>query len=167
MYYFYFDASALVKWCTEEVGSDKIEHLFANVPMERLMCLSVGAAEVFSICVRKKNDGRIKLIDFNHAVALLKRVIIDSTSDFETLPARDSVIWRALSLMDIHAINSVDAIVLRSALDTATELRRVGKELVLVASDQKLLRAARNEGLLGFDPQTESQKVLEPWVAAP
>ena len=167
MYHFYFDASALVKWFTEEEGSDNVDFLFENVPMERLMCLAVGAAEVFSICVRKKNDGRIKLIDFNHAVALLKRVIIDSTSDFETIPAPDSMIWRALNLMDSHAINSVDAIVLRSALDTAAELRRIGKELVLVASDQKLLRAARDEGLLSFDPQIDSRNVLEPWVATP
>lgn len=167
MYHFYFDASALVKWCTEEEGSDNVDFLFENVPMERLMCLSIGAAEVFSICVRKKNDERIKRTDFNHAIALLKRVVIDSTSNFKTVPALDSVIWSSLILMDVHAINSVDAIVLRSALDTAAELRRAGKELVFVASDQKLLRAARDEGLLGFDPQIDSRNVLQPWVATP
>ena len=58
VYYFYFDASALVKRYTEEIGSDKIDVLFTNVPLERLLCLTVGAIEVFWICVRKRNDGR-------------------------------------------------------------------------------------------------------------
>ena len=54
MYYFYFDASALVKRYTEELGSDKVDYFFRNVPLNQLKCLTLGAAEVFWICVRKK-----------------------------------------------------------------------------------------------------------------
>ena len=59
MYYFYLDASALVKRYTRESGSDKMLFLFRNVPLARLSCLTIGAMEVFWICVRKRNDGRI------------------------------------------------------------------------------------------------------------
>ena len=33
VYYFYFDASALVKRYTEEIGSNKVDFIFANVPL--------------------------------------------------------------------------------------------------------------------------------------
>ncbi len=64
MYYFYFDASALVKRYTQEVGSDKINFLFTHVPLNRLICLILGVVEMFWVCVRKKNDGRIRDLDF-------------------------------------------------------------------------------------------------------
>ena len=71
MYYFYFDASALVKRYTDEVGSDKIDFFFDNVPLERLLCLTLGAIEVFWICVRKRNDNRITSHQFERATTHL------------------------------------------------------------------------------------------------
>ena len=59
MYHFYFDASALVKRYIRETGSNKINFLFDNLPLNQLKCLTIGAAEVFWSCVRKQNDGRV------------------------------------------------------------------------------------------------------------
>ena len=165
MYYFYFDASGLVKRYTLEVGSDKVDFLFQNVPLNRLMCLAIGAAEVFSICVRKRNDGRITKHHFEQAAGYLDYEIINIESGFETVPAQNALIWESIGLMDTYSINSVDAILLRSALDIATNLRNEKNELVLVASDQRLLRAAQTEGLLCFNPETDSQQVLTNWIA--
>ncbi len=67
-------------------------------------------------------------------------------------------------LIENHSLNSVDAIVLRSALDISTELRNTGDRLVLVASDQRLLRAAQDEGLLVFNPEIDSQQTLTDWI---
>ena len=164
MYYFYFDASGLVKRYTEEVGSDKIDFIFQNVPLNRLMCLAIGVAEVFSICVRKRNDGRITRHQFEQAVGYLDSEVINIESDFETVPAQNVLIWESISLMNTHSINSVDAILLCSALDIATNLRDEENELVLIASDQRLLRAAQTEGLLCFNPETDSQQMLVNWV---
>lgn len=69
-----------------------------------------------------------------------------------------------MDLIETHSLNSVDAIVLRSALDIAMELRSTGDTLVLVASDQRLLRAARTEGLQIFNPEIDSQKTLVDWI---
>ena len=165
MYYFYFDASGLVKRYTEEVGSNKVDFLFQNVPLNRLMCLAIGAAEVFSICVRKRNDGRITRHQFEQAVGYLDYEVINIESDFETVPAQNILIWESIGLMDTHSINSIDAILLCSALNIAINLRNEKNELVLVASDQRLLRAAQSEGLLCFNPETDSQQVLADWVA--
>ena len=77
----------------------------------------------------------------------------------------NSLVWDSIRLIETHSLNSVDAIVLRSALDTGTELRSVGDGLVLVASDQRLLRAARAEGLQIFNPELDSQQILTDWIS--
>ena len=160
MHYFYFDASALAKRYTDEVGSDEIDFFFDNVPLERLSCLTIGTMEVFWICVRKQNDGRITRHQFERAVALLRREVIDSQSDFKKISVPDSLVWNSMRLIETHSLNSVDALVLRSALDIATELRSTNDTLVLVASDQRLLRAAHTEGLQVFNPEIDSQQIL-------
>ena len=167
MHYFYFDASALVKRYTEELGSDKVDHLFVNAPLNQLRCLTLGAAEVFWICVRKKNDGRITPHEFTHAVANLTREVTSDASDFYTAPVPDSLVWASLNLVETYSLNSVDAMVLCSALETAAELGSIGDTLVLVASDQRLLRAASNEGLLIFNPENEPIERLKTWLDIP
>ena len=164
MYHFYFDASALAKRYTRESGSDKMLFLFDNVPLERLSCLTLGAIEVFWICVRKRNDGRITNHQFERATTYLRREVINNQSDFKTISVPDSLVWDSMRLVEAHSLNSVDAMVLRSALDTAAELRSTDDRLVLVASDQRLLRAARTEGLQIFNPELDSQQRLTDWI---
>ncbi len=164
MYHFYFDASALVKRYTRESGSDKMLFLFRNVPLERLLCLTIGAIEVFWICIRKKNDGRITIGEFTQAIGHLEYEIINNLSSFRKISVPDSLVWDSIRLIETHSLNSVDAMVLRSALDIATELRSVGDRLVLVASDRRLLRAAYAEGLQIFNPELDSQQRLTDWI---
>jgi hypothetical protein len=59
-----------------------------------------------------------------------------------------------------HSVNATDAIVLHAALGLAQHQRSRGDDLVLVASDQRLLRAAQAEGLRTFDPETQDQATL-------
>ena len=165
MYLFYFDASALVKRYTREVGSDTINFLFANVPLSRMHCLTIGTLEVFWICVRKKNDGRITDHQFIRAVTHLKGEVVNSYTDFKTISVPDPLVLNSMSLIETHSLNSVDAMVLRSTLDIAIELHNTGDTLVLVASDQRLLRAAQTEGLLVFNPEIDSQQTLTEWIA--
>ncbi len=164
MHHFYFDASALVKRYTRETGSEKINFLFDNIPLDRLMCSVLGAVEVFWVCVRKKNDKRIMVPDFAQAVVHLNREVIAEDSDFTAILTHKSLIWASMDLIETYSLNSVDSIVLRSALEVATLLRNAGDELVLVASDQRLLRAAQAEGILVFNPEIDSQEALEIWV---
>ena len=164
MYYFYFDASALAKRYIEEVGSSKIDFLFANVSLACLQCLTIGAVEVFWICVRKKNDGRITADQFTQATGHLEFEVINTQSDFQTLSVPDALVWDSMDLIESYSLNSVDAMVLRSALNIAAELRSTDDTLVLVASDRRLLRAARTEGLQIFNPEMDSQQTLVDWM---
>lgn len=162
MFYFYFDASALVKRYTDEIGSDEIDYLFANVPWNRMHCLFLGAIEVFWICVRKRNDGRITTDQFAQAIGYLDHEVISIWSNFNTISIPDSLVLSSVSLIETHSLNSVDALVLRSALDI--ELRNDSNRIVLVSSDQRLNRAAESEGLLVFNPETDSQQDLTNWI---
>lgn len=164
MYYFYFDASALVKRYTQEIGSDKVDYLFVNTPLNRLKCLTIGAAEVFWICVRKKNDGRMTPYEFTHAVVNLNREVTSEISDFRLNSVPDTLVWASLNLVETYSLNSVDAMVLCSAVEAETELRRTDDTLVLVASDQRLLRAASNERLLIFNPEIHTEETLKTWL---
>lgn len=165
MYYFYFDASALVKRYTQEMGSDKVNFLFNNVPLNQMMCLILGIIELFWICVRKKNDGRITTLDFSQAGVNLNYEVIDNQSGFKTIPVPNSLVWDSIRLIETHSLNSVDAMVLRSALNVAAGLRSTDDTLVLIASDQRLLRAARAEELQVFNPEIDSQQTLVDWIS--
>ena len=59
MRHFYLDASALAKRYTPEAGTAGVDHLFANVPADRLLVFNVGIAEVVSVLVRKRNAGSL------------------------------------------------------------------------------------------------------------
>jgi hypothetical protein len=54
---FYWDASALAKRYAPELGTSLVNHLFASVALDRMMCLVIGTGEVISILVRRPSRG--------------------------------------------------------------------------------------------------------------
>lgn len=142
---FLLDGSALVKRYAPEVGTAVVDFLFANVVRDRLMCLMLGTAEAAAALARKRNDGRITPAAFSTEMTELRAEVIDA-ANFTKLPADNALIDASIPLSDKHPINATDAIVLRVALDLAAQLRAQGDDLVLVASDQRLLKATQAEG---------------------
>lgn len=157
---FLLDASALVKRYAPERGDVLVDHLFARVPRDRLMCLMLGAAEVVAALVRKRNGGLLAPALFVTGMARLTSEVLTAV-DFTRLPAENPLISAAIPLLERYAINSTDGIVLQSAREVAAQLRGGGDDLVLVASDRRLLNAARVERLATFDPETQSQADLD------
>ena len=162
---FGFDASALAKRYSPEVGSDLVDHLFRRVSKDRFLCLMAGAAEVVSVLVRHRNNGAISSAACSQAMSNLRAEVIDA-ADFLTLPADNDIVVAALPFIDLHALNAHDAVVLRVCLDLAAQYKTHGDELVLLASDQRLLRAARAEGMATFDPETQSLLDLDALIDA-
>jgi predicted alpha/beta hydrolase family esterase len=76
------------------------------------------------------------------------------------LSVTSRLIIASFPLIVAHSLNSTAAIILKSALAIARKLRVGGDDLVLVASDHRLLRAAKAEGLATFDPETQDQAAL-------
>ena len=160
MRFFYMDASALAKRYAQEIGTPLIDRLFDGVSAVRLYMLNLGVAEVISLLVRKKNAGQLAVPAFNQALLELGREI-RSSNQVRKLTADNTIVTAALPLIELHSINATDAVILSSAVDLFADLRKLGDDLTLVASDQRLLRAAQAEGLSTFNPETQSQADLE------
>lgn len=131
-----------------------------HVTPDRMYVLGVGVAEVFSILVRKQNGKQLTPAAFAQALIDFDAEIIRQTR-LRKIIADTDPITSALSLIARHSINATDAILLRSALDLDANLRVGGDSLALVASDQRLLRAAQAEGLTTFNPETQTTADLD------
>jgi predicted nucleic acid-binding protein len=156
---FYLDASSLAKRYIPEIGSALVDAILDTVPANRIHVLNVGAGEVISVLVRKHNAGIISISDFGQAVVNFEAEIIHA-ADVRKLSVSNRLALSSFRLIVAHSINSTDAVTLRSALAIARKLRAGGADLVLVASDQRLLRAAQAEGLSTFNPETQDQAAL-------
>jgi len=165
MLFFYVDASAVLKRYTVEAGTPVVNHLFEKAGPKRLVVLQIGIAEVVSILVRKKNDGRLTHGAYAQAVTEFSTEVVNE-ADLRKISIGGGDITAALPLIQTHSINATDGLVLQSALSLAAELRTGGHNLVLVTSDQRLLRAAPAEGLQTFNPETESETDLDVLLAA-
>jgi predicted nucleic acid-binding protein len=156
---FCLDGSALAKRYVPEPGSPLVDFLFDNVPEQRIYIVNIGAAEVVSVLVRKKNAGTLSAADYSQAILELESEVIRSPAK-HMLSFDNAVVVDAFAYVMMHSINATDAIIVRVALDVARHLRNQGDDLVLVASDQRLLRAAQAEGLVTFNPETQDQAAL-------
>jgi uncharacterized protein len=153
---FFLDASALAKRYVPENGSAQTSAIIDTVPRRRLYLLIIGAGEIVSILVRKRNAGVFSDAYFRQALANFESEIV-RPADITKVSVTSRLVTASLPLIVAHSINSADALILKSALAIARRLRAAGDDLVLVASDQRLLRAAETEGLVTFNPEIESQ----------
>jgi predicted nucleic acid-binding protein len=161
--FFLFDGSALVKRYFPEPGTPLVAHLFAQAPRTRLLCLMLGAAEAAAALVRKRNQGALAATAFSTATRELRSEIVDAV-DFTKLASDNPTVLASIPFSEKHAINATDAVVLQHAIELASQLRAVGDDLVLVVTDRRLLRAAQAEGLLTFDPETQTQAELDAFL---
>src|SRR5438094_6092952 len=106
-----------------EAGTPVMNHMFARIPPERLVVLDVGLAEVVSILVRRRNAGLISAAEFTQLFADFGAEMVDSP-DVQILPVGD--VTAAFPFIDTRSLNATDAILLRSALDLAGQLRTAG-----------------------------------------
>lgn len=156
---YFLDGSALAKRFVTEPGTPLIDFLFDHVSPDRLVVLNIGFAEVVSVLVRRKNAGALSAATFSQALIQLGQEIIHSPT-LRKVEATNTLVIAALIHIQNHSINATDAIVLHGALGLAAHLRNRGDDLILVASDQRLLRAGQAEGLVTFNPETQDQASL-------
>jgi predicted nucleic acid-binding protein len=158
--HFLCDASALAKRYVHEMGTPLMHQLFRQAPQSHLSCVLLSAGEVIAVVVRRRNDRRITAKQFRLAMAQVRTELLQA-GGFAKGDVTPDQIRASWLLIEKHSINCTDALILRVALDRAAELKRQGSNLVLVASDQRLLRAADDEGLQTFNPETGAQAELE------
>jgi len=117
--------------------------------------------ELVSILVRKRNAGVISRAYFGQSLLNFDAEIARARNISKVSVTR-RLVTTSFPLIVAHSINSTDALTLKSALAIARKLRAGGDDLVLVAADQRLLRAAGAEGLNGFNPESQGHPALTP-----
>ena len=166
MNYFWLDASALVKRYVAETGTPVVNYFFTRVPLQQMLCLLESVGEIISIFVRRRNGGTITRSGFNQAM-LDFHSEVSLCAEVEKVYPTESQIAASWEFIETHSINSTDAIILCCALDSAIELRTEGDDLIMVATDARLLRAAQAEGLRTFNPETDSQTISDTFIDLP
>jgi predicted nucleic acid-binding protein len=139
----YFDTSGLVKRYVEEPGSRAVDGLMADGPAATA---TVAFAEVHAGLSRKRREGKL-------APAAYESACRHFDAEWEALvrvALRDEVLRFARDLIRRYPLRAFDAIHLASAL---TLKRALGEEMTFVASDNRLLNAARTEHLHTVNPE--------------
>ncbi len=162
---FWLDANAIAKRYIAEKGSSVLNHLFNSLPLTRMVCLYEGTGEIIFVFVRRRNEGKISMTFFNQVTQLFEEEFINNSEIVHVSPDKDQI-TESWKLIEKHSINSTDAIILQCAIDHANEIKPDGKKLILVSSDKRLIKAARNEGLLTYDPETDTQNTLNVLINA-
>ena len=145
-----WDASALAKRYTEELGSPTVQVLFDVVSRSQMITTIWGYAESFSILMCRHNSGVISASAFTKAASALENEFIFDP-DPTVLSIDDTAILSGIAIMRKHNRNATDAAILVIFMRyvAASGLTAVA----LVSADKRLLRAAQSEGLAVINPE--------------
>lgn len=147
-----WDASGLVKRYYDEEGRETVNALFAAVRPSQMAATPWGYAETYSILLRRHNGGVLDRAAFTDAVTSLQAEVV-AAPDFRLLSITDALVFESLSLMQAHNLNATDAAILATYLNFQRAQPAEAPTCLLVAADQRLLRAGAAEGLVGLNPQ--------------
>ncbi len=143
MAFYFFDASCAVKLYYAEIGTDKIGAIY-DAPDIGIIISNLAYTEVLSALNRKKQSGSISQSEFDDAMS---RFFFDYESKYLVLAMSEEIRVSAGKLILRHNLRSGDSI----QLATACENKKA--QLVFVCSDDKLCKAAMNEGLIVLNPE--------------
>jgi predicted nucleic acid-binding protein len=159
-----WDASALVKRYVAEIGSQTANALFMAIPPAQMTTTIMSYSETFAALWRKQNQSILSDAAFSTAQAALGNEVVGN-ADFVVLGLEFDDILNGIELIERHSLNSTDAAILPAFLRFATPLRASAVS-VLVASDRRLLRAAKAEGLEVLDPEMVPAADIPAFLAA-
>lgn len=134
----YFDASALVKRYVREEASARVRRLLVS---DTPATSRLSEVEVTSALERRAREGAFSPAERDRALAAL-------VSDFPVLVVVEltpEITAKARALLQRHALGAGDAVQIASCLYLQEKL---GEPVTIVAFDERLLTAARQEGLL-------------------
>jgi predicted nucleic acid-binding protein len=139
---YFLDSSALLKRYLKEKGSDTVDCIFEEEAVRYVSALSL--LKCFSSIQRLHAvDG---VLTDDHLRALCAAIASDVDSGKVIVAnAAPADIEAAVQILTQQYLTAVDALQIATA-------RNLGPEIVLVSSDQKLDRVAREQGLTVLDP---------------
>lgn len=136
----------LVKRHVQETGSDWFRQIADPSSGNAIITSRLSIPEVFSALNRRVREAKLDAADYTVIASDFEALVAD---EYEVINLDDAVIWKARRLLENYYLRAGDAVQLASAI-VATE-RLVAAQLspaVFIAADNRLLNAARTEGLL-------------------
>src|SRR5262249_16369040 len=112
-----------------------------------------GYAETHASLWRKRNRGGISPRSFRSAVTLLRAEMLLAAT-WELLAIDDAAVLAGIDLVERHNVNTTDAALLATYLRLAQAQPPGAGTSVLIAADQRLLRAAIAEGFTTLNPES-------------
>ena len=139
----YFDASAFAKNYVEEPGSAAVRSL-----LDRTLPATsrLTAVEVASAFARRCREGSLEPGDRD----LLLRDLSDDLAVLYVVELAPEVVLEARALLLKYPLRAADAVQLASCLVLQ---EKVDRPMIFSAYDQRLLEAARRQGLEAFDSE--------------
>ncbi len=148
---YYADSSALVKRHISEIGSGWIEKEFDPASGNKITSAKLSIVEVFSAMNRRLRELSISGAEYtkfsNDFLSFVE-------TEYEMIDLSDAVLLESQRLLENYPLRAGDAVQLASALLANTQLQSAKlPTLIFLASDVRLLSAAKHEGLQTDDPQ--------------
>jgi predicted nucleic acid-binding protein len=148
---YYVDSSALVKRHISEIGSGWIEKEFDPASGNKITSAKLSIVEVFSAMNRRLRELSISGAEYtkfsNDFLSFVE-------TEYEMIDLSDAVLLESQRLLENYPLRAGDAVQLASALLANTQLQSAKlPTLIFLASDVRLLSAAKHEGLQTDDPQ--------------
>lgn len=148
---YFCDASVLVKRHVQEIGSNWFSNLADSQTGNTIIISRLGLTEVISAFNRRcrnlglsRNDSQKISQDFEDFCF----------SEYQLIEITQNITEKAKELVENYPLRAGDAIQLASALLANETLKQANfPELIFLASDQKLLDAAKAENLQNDNPQ--------------
>ena len=148
---YYADSSALLKRHVIEIGSNWIKTEFSTSSDNIIYTSELSIAEVLSALNRRKRELSVSPADY---ARFSKDFLAVSKFQYEIIDLSDAVLLESQRLLENYPLRAGDAIQLASALLANAQLTSAKlPALIFLASDIRLLSAAKDEGLQTDDPQ--------------
>ena len=147
---YYADSSVLVKRHVNEIGSGWFRALADSATGNVIITSRVSIIEVYGAFNRRAREARLSPLDYAQLAADFSSIY---GVEYQIIELTVAVADRAREILEHHALRSYDSIQLASALITSDALQAAGLSApIFLAADERLLNAARTEGLATDNP---------------
>jgi predicted nucleic acid-binding protein len=159
MLYVYVDPSALVKRYHQEPGTKLFNKIFAKLQSSKQLALTSvwSIAETITVLHRVKNQLDLPEDEWTHMLA----TVIEEIRTFRFLEITDERVLGSIPYALTYNLNSADALHLKTVLDVQSALASAEDQVLLVACDKRLLRAAHSEVIPTLNPEEDTEEKVK------
>ncbi len=156
MQLYYLDTSVLVKRYKPEEGSENIDRLFSSLPSneKRLITSIFSIVEFASAGDRLAKSGTITKTTYGK---MIKAFNEDAEQYFHFLSMDDGIVFLAAEMVKKYSIRPGDALQLASLKRSRDTVSGYDLEIVFLAADISLCKAAVEEGFRVLNPAGQSK----------